>query len=93
MAKNRGICMAHTCIPQYREYPPGVYEYKKYFNWEYDNLYMNIKNLFINMKTYFHENLFFIFMNKNIYMILSNVHQILSVEHDSVKVKVLVPQA
>ena len=23
MAKNRGICAAHTCIPQYREYPPG----------------------------------------------------------------------
>ena len=22
MAKNRGICAAHTCIPQYREYPP-----------------------------------------------------------------------
>ena len=21
-AKNRGICAAHTCIPQYREYPP-----------------------------------------------------------------------
>ena len=22
MAKNRGISAAHTCIPQYREYPP-----------------------------------------------------------------------
>ena len=22
MAKNRGICAAHTCIPQYREYTP-----------------------------------------------------------------------
>ena len=22
MTKNRGICAAHTCIPQYREYPP-----------------------------------------------------------------------
>ena len=22
MAKNRGICAAHTCILQYREYPP-----------------------------------------------------------------------
>ena len=21
MSKNRGICAAHTCIPQYREYP------------------------------------------------------------------------
>ena len=24
MAKNSGICAAHTCIPQYREYPPPV---------------------------------------------------------------------
>ena len=23
MAKNRGICAAHTCIPQNREYPGG----------------------------------------------------------------------
>ena len=26
MAKNRGICAAHTCIPQYREYPPRNFE-------------------------------------------------------------------
>ena len=25
MAKNSGICAAHTCIPQYREYPPGMH--------------------------------------------------------------------
>ena len=28
IAKNRVICAAHTCIPQYREYPPpGVYHF------------------------------------------------------------------
>ena len=25
MAKNRGICTAHTCIPQYKEYPPRAW--------------------------------------------------------------------
>ena len=30
MAENRGICAAHTCIPQYREHPPSGGSYASF---------------------------------------------------------------